>query len=271
MSRRKASILIFFVLSGVGLIAVLVAELGESTFSKMTAEGIDNGSVAIEDPYATDLSASSARRFEGSWTPEDEQALAFEQQRWLREHGHYMDFSGEEGIVEQTHPYTALDDESLQVLVDSLDMVAASVLADRLMGSQNPVEQERALRLHRKAAVLGSTYSSGVLGTEILNIAGSGQPIDDVNTITDGLAWQLFTAKRGDPIGRISAEQYLDVVEIDESVLAIACQKADLLMQQANQERSEIGLPFYENSAFPGIRKAEKDGWISSASICPSH
>lgn len=178
-------------------------------------------------------------------------ALSEESRQWYARHGYYIDVTASPGTVAATHPYQAFDNPTLDQLAEDGDMTAMVILGDRLLGTLDPVRQQRGLELHYEAVLLGSTYSSSALGTDALRQEPSGDPARDVARIRDGLAWHVVTSALGDPSGDYAYGMYLSTRNFDEDFLKTVCIRAEQLQQQIDFERKNRGLGELTRAPFP--------------------
>ena len=190
----------------------------------------------------------------------EEIPLSIESQEWYRARGYYFDLSGQTGVLQADHPYQAYDNETLEALVDGGDMVAATVLGDRLLVSNDPAEREKGLSVHEEAVVLGATYSAMVLAGEALHHEMSGDARKDIEKLEEGLAWYVFASNRGDAAANYSFRQFVQARNLSPVVVSAACERAKALRSRLAEERASRGLGEFDDSSFPQMDQLGKQG-----------
>ena len=171
--------------------------------------------------------------------------------QWYRSHGYYIDLDTPTGILQPTHSYDALDNSALEALVASGDLIAASKLGDRLLGSLDQESVERGMAVHREAATLGSTYSLTRLGQQYLRREATGDPAKDWQNIQEGLAWMIFASERGDPAGNFGYRNYMALQSIDAAMISGVCNRARAIRSEIDDERRRRGYSALTDTPFP--------------------
>ncbi len=190
--------------------------------------------------------------------------------KWQRASGYYMDLSGlpEDyvGEIEIIHPYQSYDNDVLRELADNNDMTAAVMLGDRLLRSKDPSVREEGIRRHEQAAVLGSTFSAIILGSEYFSRGPKGDD-DNANKI-EALAWYQVALDRGDPGGASSINLAVGREPLDHATAQAVCERAASIRTSLEESRRSLLLPEFDDRPPPLPDGLESDEMFVSSLNC---
>ena len=187
---------------------------------------------------------------------------------WQRASGYYMDLSDLPGDyvgeIEIVHPYQAYDDEVLRELADGNDMIAAVMLADRLLRSTEQSVRDEGIRLHERAAALGSTFSALILGSEHF----TRQSTEGKSNTVEALAWYQVAMGRGDPGGASSFNFAVGGQPLDAETAEKVCERAAIIRGSLEDAREQMSLPEFDDSPPPIPAGANPDQLFTSSLNC---
>lgn len=180
-----------------------------------------------------------------------------------------------DGIFAIIHSYSSLDNAALNIMTEGGDLIAATMLGDRLLmsidesdGSLIESDVEKGIQTHKLAASMGSSYSAVRLGNHYIGRKTDGDPNVDYENLHDALAWMLVGSERGDPSGDFSFNMHTEGRDLDKTFLAAVCDRQAELYSELQSLREKQGLGEFDNSPMPGIESIPPGTLFSSRRPC---